>query len=134
MWRLTKPASFHKFGQAVRNLPLALISLQLLDWLTNECIEFLLMNLNCSYRFPKNLLIVWVLCHFSIYINEADHPTPPFQRHHQASTHLPLSQSTSPLSASCDQRTPISSHDPSMATSPLVPEHASLRLLHLLQR
>lgn len=29
--------------------------------------------------FPKNLLIVWVLCHFSIYINEADHPTPPFR-------------------------------------------------------
>ncbi|TRY99876.1 hypothetical protein DNTS_003653 [Danionella cerebrum] len=58
---------------------------------------------------------------------------PPFQRHHQASTHLPLSQSTSLLSASCDQRTPISSHDPSMGTSPLIPQHASLRLLHLLQ-
>lgn len=29
--------------------------------------------------FPKNLLIVWVLCHFTIYIYEADHPTPPFR-------------------------------------------------------
>uniref|UniRef100_A0A0E9Q8F8 Uncharacterized protein n=1 Tax=Anguilla anguilla TaxID=7936 RepID=A0A0E9Q8F8_ANGAN len=40
--------------------------------------------------------------------------------------HHPLSQSTSPLSASCDQRAPISlasvvSHDPGMASRQVAP-------------
>lgn len=54
------------------------------------------------------------------------------QSHHHASPHHPLSQSTSLLSASCDQRAPISwlgrchMTQASGRTSPLVPEHAVL--------